>query len=267
MRDPRSNRPSSRTALQGLMQTQPQARAARPRPARRRGPLCDGSSHRIPRRRAPVRRSGRSAQSAPPFGLVFPGMQETRHRRGQVLGLFSVGLSVLALSALMLFPALSQANDSSGIQYSEAPPTATGGQEGNKPSHKEPVAHSSTGGDGSSNQNNSGHSKSSTSSGGSSGGSPSSKTGNPQSTSHDRGTGQGNPGSGSTGGEAPQVNHSGQVSSAPQGSSGQESGGSSPLVPILIAIAALAAISIGVVMLRARRQRAGRGGSVSPEAS
>jgi hypothetical protein len=38
-------------------------------------------------------------------------------------------------------------------------------------------------------------------------------------------------------------------------------------VPILIAIAALAAISIGAVMLRAKRQRDGRGGSVSPEAS
>jgi len=60
------------------------------------------------------------------------------------------------------------------------------------------------------------------------------------------------------------VNHSGQASPASQ----QEGGGSSPLVPILIAIAALAAISIGAVMLRARRQRDGRGGApVSPEAS
>lgn len=265
MQDPRSNQPSSRTALQGLMQTQPRARAARPQPARHRGPLCDGSSRRIPLRQAPNRRSGRSAQSAPPFGLVFSGMRGTHHRRGQVLGLFSFGLSVLALSALMLFPALSQAEDSSGIQYSEAPPTATGGQGGNKPSHKEPTAHSSTSGGGSSAQNNSGHSKSSTSSGGSSGGNPSSNS--TQNTSHDGGTGQSNPGSGSTGGEVPSVNHSGQASPAPQSTSNQESGGSSPLVPILIAIAALAAISIGVVMLRARRQRDGRGAPVSPEAS
>jgi hypothetical protein len=64
------------------------------------------------------------------------------------------------------------------------------------------------------------------------------------------------------------VNSSGQVSPASQGTSHRESSGSSPLVPILIAIAALAAISIGVVMMRARRQRDGRGGaSVSPEAS
>ena len=244
------------------MQTQPRAPAARPRPARRPAPQCDGSSRRIPLRQAPDRRSGRLGRSTPPFGLIFPGMRGTRHRRGRILGLFSSGLSVLALSALMLFPALSQA-DSSGIQYSEAPPTATGG---NKPSHKEPAAHSSTSGGGSSTQNNSSHSKSSTSSGESSGGSPSSKTGSTQSTSHDGGTGQGNPGSGSTGGEAPPVNHSGQASPAPQGASHQE-GGSSPLVPILIAIAALAAISIGAVMLRARRQRRGRGGSVSPEAS
>ena len=44
-------------------------------------------------------------------------------------------------------------------------------------------------------------------------------------------------------------------------------GGSSPLVPILIAIAVLAAISIGVVMMRQRRQRRGPGSSVSPKAS
>jgi hypothetical protein len=36
-------------------------------------------------------------------------------------------------------------------------------------------------------------------------------------------------------------------------------------VPILVAIAVLAAVSIGVVMMRARRQRDG-GAQVSPEA-
>ncbi len=262
MQDPRSNRPSSRTALQGSLQTRPRARAGQRRPARHRGPRCDGRSRRTPLRQAPDRRSGRLAQSTPPFGLVFPGMRETRHRRGQVLGLFSFGLSVFALSALMLFPALAQAEDSSGIQYSEAPPTATGGQGGNKQGHKEPPANSSSSDGNSSKSNDSGHSESSASSGGSSGKNPSSQTVNAQGKNHDGGTGQSNSGNGSNGGEAPPVNQTGQAPPAPQ----EESSGSSPLVPILIAIAALAAISIGAVMLRARRQRAGRGGSVSPEA-
>lgn len=48
--------------------------------------------------------------------------------------------------------------------------------------------------------------------------------------------------------------------------SSDDGGSSSPLVPILIAIAALAAISIGAVVIRQRRQR-GPGGSVSPKAS
>jgi hypothetical protein len=42
---------------------------------------------------------------------------------------------------------------------------------------------------------------------------------------------------------------------------------SSPLVPILIAIAALAAISIGTVVIRQRRQRSAAGTPVSPKAS
>jgi hypothetical protein len=42
--------------------------------------------------------------------------------------------------------------------------------------------------------------------------------------------------------------------------------GSSPLVPILIAIAVLAAISVGIVMYR-RRRGTGAGTSVSPKAS
>lgn len=60
------------------------------------------------------------------------------------------------------------------------------------------------------------------------------------------------------------MNEPGQVPVAPTSS---EDGGSSPLIPVLIAIVALAAISIAVVMLRARRQRPGGGRSVSPEAS
>jgi len=61
------------------------------------------------------------------------------------------------------------------------------------------------------------------------------------------------------------VQQADQASATP--ASSQDSGGSSPLVPILIAIAALAAISIGVVMFRAKRQRGEGSSSVSPEAS
>jgi hypothetical protein len=39
------------------------------------------------------------------------------------------------------------------------------------------------------------------------------------------------------------------------------------LVPILIAIAVLAAISVAAVVIRQRRQRHGSGGQVSPKAS
>jgi len=42
--------------------------------------------------------------------------------------------------------------------------------------------------------------------------------------------------------------------------------GSSPLLPILIAIAVLAAVSVGVVMFRQRRRGGAPGSSVSPEA-
>ena len=63
------------------------------------------------------------------------------------------------------------------------------------------------------------------------------------------------------------MQHNGQsaVNAAPKPTS---DGGSSPLVPILIAILALAAISVGAVMYRQRRQRRGPGtGTASPKAS
>jgi hypothetical protein len=62
------------------------------------------------------------------------------------------------------------------------------------------------------------------------------------------------------------VHQAGQASATPA-SSKDSGGGSSPLVPILIAIAVLAAISVGVVMLRAKRQRGEGSSPVSPGAS
>lgn len=52
---------------------------------------------------------------------------------------------------------------------------------------------------------------------------------------------------------------------AAPGTSSDDGGSSSPLVPILIAIAVLAAISIGVVVMRQRRRDPGT--PVSPKAS
>jgi hypothetical protein len=80
----------------------------------------------------------------------------------------------------------------------------------------------------------------------------------------DGGTGQGSPGNGSSGGQDVGLGQGTQVANTQAADDG---GSSSPLVPILIAIAALAAISIGAFVIRQRRQRDGSGGQVSPKAS
>ena len=72
------------------------------------------------------------------------------------------------------------------------------------------------------------------------------------------GTGQGSPGNAAVGGA--DALKQGVSQGEPSSSSGA---GSSPLVPILIAIALLAATSVGVFLLRQRRQRTG---AFSPEA-
>ncbi len=77
----------------------------------------------------------------------------------------------------------------------------------------------------------------------------------------DDGKPQGNAG-GSANGEAKQA----APSSGPPSHS-SDGGGSSPLVPILIAIALLAAISVAVVMFRQRRQQDGSATPASPKAS
>lgn len=74
---------------------------------------------------------------------------------------------------------------------------------------------------------------------------------------------QGNQGKGAKNDAGPVAKPHGN-SAAQQG----DDGGSSPLVPILIAIAVLAAISIAVVTMRQRRRRdGGSDARISPEAS
>jgi hypothetical protein len=81
----------------------------------------------------------------------------------------------------------------------------------------------------------------------------------------DAGTSQGSPGNGSSGANQTALGEAAPLATSPQPV--DDGGSSSPLVPILIAIAALAAISIGAVVIRQRRQDDGSGGQISPKAS
>jgi len=76
------------------------------------------------------------------------------------------------------------------------------------------------------------------------------------------GSHQGNPDKNSAAGENPTGQGKTSAEAAPASTS--DDGGSSPLIPILIAIVVLAAISIGVVVARKRR---GLGDPVSPKAN
>jgi cobalamin biosynthesis Mg chelatase CobN len=187
-----------------------------------------------------------------------------RHRRSSARLSFSL-LSVLALLAFAGAPALAQAEctESGCAQYEVEIPESGGGNH-NKHSNPEgggaePKAHASnqpnagnggsesTGGEG---QGEGKHAGAAASSAGNNGGGNSNGAG---------GAGKGNEG---LGGE--QEVSAGSQSGKPASHS---SGGSSPLVPILIAIAVLAAISIGAVIYRQRRQDGGGSGSpVSPNA-
>jgi cobalamin biosynthesis Mg chelatase CobN len=168
-------------------------------------------------------------------------------------------LSVVALLASLCFPLLAQA-DSSELQYEPKLPSATG----HPPVHqKEPTAKSSNNGGASAPHETGGSGKGSAKTGSAEEGSSSPNAGGSKVNGGNGGTGKGNQASSPTGsGNAP-VQPNTQAS-AP--ASRKSDGGSSPLVPILIAIAALAAVSLGAVLYRQRRQRSGSR-SVSPEAS
>jgi hypothetical protein len=177
-------------------------------------------------------------------------------RRGSGRPAFAL-LSVLALLALACFPVLAQAEESIGPVYDPAVPKVQGQTKQNKetgPTAKDSSKDGATAPVG----------------GGTGGGD--SGSGDPSGNSNPSTPGGTDAGQDKSGNTSPAVK--GQGSQQPKISQGQppasESAAddsSSPLVPILIAIAALAAISIGVIVIRQRRQRDAPGAPVSPKAS
>jgi cobalamin biosynthesis Mg chelatase CobN len=170
-------------------------------------------------------------------------------------------VSALALLALACLPALAQA-DSSGIQYEDATPTATTHGSQIPSGSGGSAAHSSdTKGGGSASGGSSG--SGSSNAGSSQEGESTAAGGAPANGGNDGndGKGQGNPGKG--------AKNEALSPAKPLGSAAKQDGneGSSPLVPILIAIAVLAATSVGVVAFRQRRRGSGPDARVSPEAS
>ena len=184
----------------------------------------------------------------------MPGKRHPAWRRGPLL---FAPLSVLVLLASVCFPTLAQA-DSSGIEYSDAPPTVTGNQKipsrsGSSPNSSKTGGVQSADGDDGVDSSEAGV--------GAANDNPSSGAGKKGKAGSDRGTGQRSRGDGSAGKPQAGLQENGQPVAA------AEDDGSSPLLPILIAVAALAAISIGAVLMRQRRSRDDSGVPVSPKAS
>jgi cobalamin biosynthesis Mg chelatase CobN len=171
---------------------------------------------------------------------------------------------VLALLALASFPLAAGASEIP--QYVDAPPEAP--TKPKKQSHDEtepetPAHTSNTGDGGSAGPGGSGGSGGSGGEGSSGGGSSEATNPNP-STDGSGGADKAGGGNAATG-----QSKSGSVQNAQPVVSPAEAddSSSSPLVPILIAVAILAAISIGAVVLKQRRQRGEPDGAVSPKAS
>lgn len=162
------------------------------------------------------------------------------------------------LLAFAFFPAGALAEDSSELEYGEAVPSVPG-----KTHDKNPAKSSGSG---------AGSGKSSTDSGSSSetgtSGDDSSDDKGAAAPNRDGGSGKGSQDKGAAADDRSRVAANppaGETETAPI----SHDDSSSPLVPILIALAVLAAISIGVVVMRRRSQGQDphTGSSASPEAS
>ena len=217
------------------------------------------------------RQSGHVAVQPPSIPLVLRGMRRSRHRPLPSGRLSVALLSVIALVAFSCIPALAQAGectDSSCKQYETDIPTV-GNEE--KPKHHtqgEPKAEASESPpakQGNQSQPSEGNSEESEKSQGAA--PPSNNNGGGGNGNADKGN---SPGGNNGSNQAPTgIEDEKSLGGTTQGQNASHSdgGGSSPLVPILIAIAVLAAISIGVVIYRQRRQGSGGTGSpVSPNA-
>jgi hypothetical protein len=234
------------------------APASQPGPAGPPGQRCGDRSGRSRLRQAPGQGSGRVDLSAPliPLTLRAMNLAQLLRPRSAALPVASL-LSVLAVLALACSPALAHAEEATGPQYEPEIPTV-------------PMEESSPGGGGHHNGGGTGGGNAGISNSpdgnGTGGGSP-----DAGGSSH---TGQGNQGPTGNGGQPEAGSVSSGVAIGEGGGQSQPGGtssavgeddSSSPLVPILIAIVVLAAISIGAYYYRQRRQDPGS--SVSPKAS
>jgi cobalamin biosynthesis Mg chelatase CobN len=164
---------------------------------------------------------------------------------------------VLAVLAIACFPGLAQAEENSGIQYESDVPAVPNDQGSNIPSkHK-------SGGTDAPSESESEASKSDTPGAAVPGGSDNSGGGGgtPSGQSNQAGGGDGQKAKDGSQNASGHINAAQPLATTPAAETDSDSG-SSPLVPILIAIAVLAAISVGYFLYRQRRQQ-GPGSTVS----
>jgi cobalamin biosynthesis Mg chelatase CobN len=159
---------------------------------------------------------------------------------------------VLAVLAIACFPGLAQAEENSGIQYETDVPTVPSDKSSNIPSKDK------SGGANAPSESESEASKSDTPGGAVPGGSDDSGQGGgtPSGQSNQAGGGDGQKAKNGSRDSAGNINAAQPLAVTPAAETDSD-GGSSPLVPILIAIAVLAAISIGYFLYRQRRQGPG----------
>ena len=191
--------------------------------------------------------------------LILRAMPRTRlpRDRSSARPVFAL-LSVLALLAIACFPGLAQAEENSGIQYETDVPTVPSHESSNIPSKNK------SGGTKAPSESESEASSSESPGGAATGGSGDSGQGGgtPSGQSNQAGGGDGQKaGNGSQNAGAGSINAAQPLATTADSAGDSSDGGSSPLVPILIAVAVLAAISIGYFYYRQRRQ--GPGSTVS----
>ena len=173
--------------------------------------------------------------------------------------------SVLALLALALFPVSAFANSGETVYETEVPTIeseapSTGNNSGESPTHHKPKNNAQAEGS-AADESSSGGVEEAEGEGGSSegghkqeGSTSEEEEGNPSTAA---GGGGDKPSGGAQGGNGPEGSIGEQKNlgstQSGQNAAAKSDGGSSPVVPILIAVVVLAAISIGVVLYRQRK--------------